>query len=134
MSQSSVEEVFRTFSGIGPGTVPAHWPTFFQNVENKRQLIIRFILEEWSSNKYIARLQSRGVFYICGADCFRLTLPESNSHKVHCPELCLNHGKANTQIALHFMHICENETSIPRHLVIGHTLAVPSLVTKKLDH
>ena len=48
--------------------IPCDWKVFLMNEDNKKQLI-RFLLKEWSGDKYAVKLRDREIMYVSEEKC-----------------------------------------------------------------
>ncbi|GFR97306.1 hypothetical protein ElyMa_004474500 [Elysia marginata] len=96
---SSVKNVY-LLRGLST-TVPEHWKYFLCCNENKRSLI-RFLLNEWESDKYATKLVNKKVFFVCEERC-TLLCSDSDEFTVSTPipYLYSSQEETDTRIILH---------------------------------
>jgi len=93
--------------GGGKTRLPRDFKTFLHNSENKRQLT-RFLLTEWKSERYAARLHGRSVFFVCEKDCFCLHSDDGISvSATPALDLVSDQEEADTRIVLHCLHAAQ---------------------------
>ena len=91
---------------------PKQWKKFLSSGENKRTLT-RFLLQQWSRDKYADQIGNRNVYFAVENECFRLSLNDGKVVWEEIPELNSNHEEADTKLLLHAKHASENgETTI----------------------
>ena len=86
---------------------PKQWKKYLNSGDNKSELS-RFLLQEWSRDRYRHLIGNRKVFFTLEMKCFRLSVVED---KVSCDEILelnSNHEEADTKLLLHAKHAAEN--------------------------
>jgi len=90
--------------------------------DNKRQLT-KFLLKEWQSDRYAARLCDRTVFFVCERDCMCLTSEDGLTvTATSVLELVSNQEEADSRIVLHCLYAS-------KCLAISNRIVVNSLDT-----
>jgi len=91
--------------------LPRDFKMFMRSSDNKRQLT-KFLLKEWQSDRYAARLCDRTIFFICEQDCTCLTSEDGLTVKATSVlELVSNQEEADTRIVLHCLYASQRLAS-----------------------
>ena len=102
----------------GPKTkLPRDFKSFLLNSDNKRQFI-RFILSQWTTQRYASRLHHRQVYFACENDCHLLQSHDGvNISNTTVSDLSSSQEEADTRIILHTLYAASN-TSADTQIVI----------------
>jgi len=91
--------------------LPRDFKSFMHNAENKRQLT-KFILSEWQSDRYAARIHQRTVFFVCEKECLCLQSEDGRTVTTSpALDLVSDHEEADTRIILHCLYASHHSTS-----------------------
>ena len=110
--ENSVKDTERVRRGTSPSyliggkktKLPRDFKMFMRNSDNKR-LLTKFLLKEWQSDRYAARLCGRTIFFVCEQDCTCLTSEDRLTVKATSVlELVSNQEEADTRIVLHCLY------------------------------
>ena len=86
---------------------PQQWQKFLANSENKLELI-RFIRQEWTSDRFATQLNGIEIYITSQTDCHLLVSSNGHISSQLVPELCSCHEEADVRLILHADHASQN--------------------------
>src|SRR6218665_320732 len=97
--------------------IPSDFKSFLLNSQNNKRFIQLF-LSAWQTNAYAAALHGRQVLFVCEEQCVCLSSTEGNETvSSPIPELFSLQEEADTRIALHCQHACQ-QTSTDNNIIV----------------
>ena len=89
---------------------PKQWKKYLSSGENKNELS-RFLLKEWSQDRYRHLIGNRHLFFALDMKCFRPSVVDDNVLCEEISALSSNHQEADTKLLIHAKHAAESGES-----------------------